>query len=174
MNAITGAGTWRITTSTSWRRPSVCFWTMRYGADLKTPLLSILGPKVMLIDETAVLRRRLVTPVGMFRKFKLGPLVGKAHLGRPGRKFLATRVLLDGAWSRRPIWLSGPEERFRDQTRRDRPGMSRWISCPSGLLSSPDGTPNSRKRLQIVLPPNWPRIRPRLPRRPPFPVRVRR
>jgi tricorn protease len=35
------------------RRPLISYWAMRYGADLRTPLASIQGPKVMLIDETA-------------------------------------------------------------------------------------------------------------------------
>ena len=33
------------------RRPVVSYWAMRYGADLKTPIAGIHGPKVMLIDE---------------------------------------------------------------------------------------------------------------------------
>src|SRR5262249_10269938 len=35
------------------RRPFTAYWTTRYGEDLKTPGGAILGPKVMLIDETA-------------------------------------------------------------------------------------------------------------------------
>src|SRR5207237_35616 len=35
------------------RRPLISHWAMRYGGDLKTPLASIQGPKVMIIDETA-------------------------------------------------------------------------------------------------------------------------
>ena len=35
------------------RRPLISHWAMRYGADLKTPVASIQGPKVMIADETA-------------------------------------------------------------------------------------------------------------------------
>jgi len=61
---------------------------MRYGADLKTPSASIQGPKVMLINEMAGSGGDLLP--WMFRKFSLGPLIGKG----PGRT----------GWS---SWLSG-------------------------------------------------------------------
>ena len=40
------------------RRPLVSHWAMRYGADLKTPMASIQGPKVMLDRRDRRLRRR--------------------------------------------------------------------------------------------------------------------
>jgi len=52
---------------------------MRYGADLKTPSASIQGSKVMIIDETAGSGGDLLP--WMFRKFKLGTLVGKRTWG---------------------------------------------------------------------------------------------
>jgi tricorn protease len=52
---------------------------MRYGADLKTPTASIQGPKVMIIDETAGSGGDLLP--WMFRKLKLGPIVGKRTWG---------------------------------------------------------------------------------------------
>ena len=61
------------------QRPYISHWAMRYGADLKTPLGSIQGPKVMLIDETAGSGGDLLP--WMFRKLDLGPLVGKATWG---------------------------------------------------------------------------------------------
>ena len=75
----TAAARWPTTTSTSLRRPLVSYWAMRYGADLKTPTASIQGPKVMIIDETAGSGGDLLP--WMFRKFKLGPLVGKRTWG---------------------------------------------------------------------------------------------
>ncbi len=71
------------------RRPFISNWAMRYGDDLKTPTASIQGPKVMIIDETAGSGGDLLP--WMFRKFKLGPLVGPAHLGRPRRRSSASR-----------------------------------------------------------------------------------
>jgi tricorn protease len=61
------------------RRPLISYWAMRYGPDLKTPLASIQGPKVMLIDETAGSGGDLLP--WMFRKFAVGTLVGKRTWG---------------------------------------------------------------------------------------------
>jgi tricorn protease len=61
------------------RRPLISYWAMRYGEDLKTPAASIQGPKVMIIDETAGSGGDLLP--WMFRKFKLGTLVGQRTWG---------------------------------------------------------------------------------------------
>jgi tricorn protease len=61
------------------RRPLVSHWAMRYGADLKTPLASIQGPKVMLIDETAGSGGDLLP--WMFHKFNLGTIIGRRTWG---------------------------------------------------------------------------------------------
>jgi tricorn protease len=61
------------------RRPLGAYWAMRYGVDLKTPTASIQGPKVMIIDETAGSGGDLLP--WMWRKFQMGPLVGKRTWG---------------------------------------------------------------------------------------------
>lgn len=61
------------------RRPLGAYWATRYGADFKTPTASIQGPKVLLIDETAGSGGDLFP--WMWRKFKMGPLVGKRTWG---------------------------------------------------------------------------------------------
>jgi len=61
------------------RRPFIANWATRYGDDLKTPFASIQGPKVMLIDETAGSGGDLLP--WMFRKNKMGPLIGKRTWG---------------------------------------------------------------------------------------------
>ncbi len=61
------------------RRPFIAMWAMRYGQDLKSPQASIQGPKVMLVDETAGSGGDLLP--WMFRKFSLGPLVGRPTWG---------------------------------------------------------------------------------------------
>ncbi|HEY3400000.1 MAG TPA: PDZ domain-containing protein [Geothrix sp.] len=61
------------------RRPFTAMWAMRYGQDLKSPQASIQGPKVMLVDETAGSGGDLLP--WMFRKFGLGPLVGRPTWG---------------------------------------------------------------------------------------------
>ncbi len=60
-------------------RPYQSHWKMRYGTDLKTPSASIQGPKVMIIDETAGSGGDMLP--WMFRKFKVGTLVGKRTWG---------------------------------------------------------------------------------------------
>ncbi|MCZ6599100.1 MAG: PDZ domain-containing protein, partial [Planctomycetota bacterium] len=61
------------------RRPYISHWAMRYGNDQVTPQGAILGPRVMLIDETAGSGGDLLP--WMFRKLGLGPLVGKRTWG---------------------------------------------------------------------------------------------
>ncbi|MCW3119208.1 MAG: peptidase [Chitinophagaceae bacterium] len=61
------------------QNPQQAYWNMRYGKDLKSPSASIQGPKVMLIDETAGSGGDMLP--WMFRKFKVGTLVGKRTWG---------------------------------------------------------------------------------------------
>jgi tricorn protease len=92
------------------RRPVVCHWTMRYGLDLKTPTAGIHRPKVMLIDETAGSGGDLLP--WMFRKFQLGPLVGKRTWGGLVG-ILGFPVLLDGAFVTDPNLAFWTEDGFR-------------------------------------------------------------
>jgi tricorn protease len=61
------------------RRPFVSNWAMRYGADLRTPMAAIQGPKAMIIDETAGSGGDLLP--WMFRKYQVGPIIGKRTWG---------------------------------------------------------------------------------------------
>lgn len=61
------------------QQPYQASWATRYGQDFKTPNASIQGPKVMLIDETAGSGGDMLP--WMFRKFKVGTLVGKRTWG---------------------------------------------------------------------------------------------
>jgi tricorn protease len=61
------------------QRPVQAWWNMRYGVDLKSPNASIQGPKVMITDETAGSGGDMLP--WMFRKFKVGTLVGKRTWG---------------------------------------------------------------------------------------------
>ncbi|CAN5494183.1 S41 family peptidase [soil metagenome] len=61
------------------QQPYQAHWNMRYGKDLKSPSGSIQGPKVMIIDETAGSGGDMLP--WMFRKFKVGPIVGKRTWG---------------------------------------------------------------------------------------------
>lgn len=61
------------------RRPHSANWATRYGRDIVTPKAAIFGPKVMIIDETAGSGGDLLP--WMFRKFDLGPIIGKRTWG---------------------------------------------------------------------------------------------
>jgi tricorn protease len=85
-------------------RPFVSYWAMRYGADLKTPMAAIQGPKAMLIDETAGSGGDLLP--WMFKKFKMGPTIGKRTWGGLVG-ILGFPVLMDGGGITAPnlaIW----------------------------------------------------------------------
>ena len=88
------------------QRPFIANWAMRYGADLKTPFASIQGPKAMIIDETAGSGGDLLP--WMFRKFKVGPLVGQRTWGGLVG-ILGFPVLMDGGAITAPnlaIWTA--------------------------------------------------------------------
>jgi tricorn protease len=90
------------------RRPFISNWAMRYGDDLKTPTASIQGPKVMITDETAGSGGDLLP--WMFRKFKVGTLVGQRTWGGLVG-VLGFPVLMDGGSITAPnlaIWT--PED----------------------------------------------------------------
>lgn len=61
------------------KRPEQAYWNFRYGQDLKSPSASIQGPKVMIVDETAGSGGDYLP--WMFRKFKVGTIVGKRTWG---------------------------------------------------------------------------------------------
>ncbi|TXG39177.1 S41 family peptidase [Seonamhaeicola maritimus] len=61
------------------KKPEQAYWNFRYGKDLKSPSASIQGPKVMITDETAGSGGDYLP--WMFRKFKVGTIVGKRTWG---------------------------------------------------------------------------------------------
>ncbi|MCX6627378.1 MAG: PDZ domain-containing protein [Candidatus Solibacter sp.] len=61
------------------RRQLMGFWSPRYGAIYRTPAASILGPKVMIVNEIAGSGGDAMP--WMFRYTKIGPLVGKRTWG---------------------------------------------------------------------------------------------
>jgi tricorn protease len=61
------------------RRQLMGYWSPRYGATYRTPAASILGPKVMIINEMAGSGGDAMP--WMFRYTKIGPLVGKRTWG---------------------------------------------------------------------------------------------
>jgi tricorn protease len=75
------------------RRPLIAYWATRHGEPIRTPAATIPGPKVMIADETAGSGGDLLP--WMFRKFELGPIVGKRTWGGLVG-ILGFPVLMDG------------------------------------------------------------------------------
>jgi tricorn protease len=86
------------------RRPFASYWAPRHGAEWRSPSAAVFGPKVMIIDEGAGSGGDMLP--WMFRKFQLGPLVGKRTWG--GLVGISgTPVLMDGGTVTAPsfaIW----------------------------------------------------------------------
>jgi len=61
------------------KKPLQSYWNYRYGKDHKAPSASIQGPKVMITDETAGSGGDYLP--WMFKKFKMGTIVGKRTWG---------------------------------------------------------------------------------------------
>ena len=149
------------------RRPELCRWAMRYGADIKTPLSSIQGPKVMLIDESAGSGGDLLP--WMFRELELGTLVGRPTWGGLVGT-LGFPVLMDGGRVTAPnlaIWTS-------DGFIVENVGVAPDIEVemlPAEVIAGRD--PQLDKAIDVVLA-DLEANPPVEPARPPFPVRVRR
>ena len=148
------------------RRPFTAMWATRYGEDLKTPGAAILGPKVMLIDETAGSGGDLLP--WMFRKNKLGPLVGKRTWGGLVG-ILGFPVLMDGGQVTAPnlaFWT--PEEGFGVENVGVPPDVEveQW---PAEVIAGKD--PQLEKAIEIAM--KELEKQPKAPiKRPPYPVRV--
>ena len=92
-NGSTAAARWPTTTSSCFDGRWSATGRPGYGETIRTPNAAILGPKVMIIDETAGSGGDLLP--WMFRKFGLGKLVGKRTWGGLVG-ILGFPVLMDG------------------------------------------------------------------------------
>ncbi len=149
------------------RRPELCRWAMRYGADIKTPLSSIQGPKAMIIDENAGSGGDLLP--WMFRQLDLGPLIGRPTWGGLVG-VLGFPVLMDGGFVTAPnlgIWT---EEGFIVENVGVPPDIE-VEQLPAETIAGHD--PQLEKAIEVIM--EMLEIDPPIePVRPPFPVRVRR
>ncbi len=149
------------------RRPYISHWATRYGADFRTPSAAILGPKVMIIDETAGSGGDLLP--WMFNKLGLGTLVGKRTWGGLVGT-LGFPILMDGGFVTAPNLAIWTEDGFVVENVGVPPDIDveQW---PADVIAGRD--PQLDKAIEIVLeqleanPPSE-------PVKPPFPVRVRR
>ncbi len=149
------------------QRPYQAHWNMRYGKDLKTPSGSIQGPKVMLIDENAGSGGDMLP--WMFRKFNVGPLVGKRTWGGLVG-ILGFPEFIDGGGVTAPnigIWT-------KDGFIVENVGVAPDVEVeqtPSEVIKGND--PQLQKAIEIALKEleKNPQVE---PKRPPYPVRVRK
>jgi len=143
----------------------VCYWSMRYGSILKSPIAGIHGPKVMLIDETAGSGGDLLP--WMFRKFQLGPLVGKRTWGGLVG-ILGFPILMDGGSVTAPNLAFWTEDGYGVENE----GISPDVEVeqkPKDVLAGRD--PQLEKAIEIALR-ELEKTPPAEPVRPPYPVRV--
>jgi tricorn protease len=149
------------------RRPFTAMWATRYGEDLKTPGAAILGPKVMLIDETAGSGGDLLP--WMFRKYKLGTLVGKRTWGGLVG-ILGFPVLMDGGGVTAPNLAIWTEDGWVVENEGVPPDVEveQW---PADVIAGKD--PQLDRAIEIVLK-ELEKNPPAEMKRPPFPVRVQK
>ncbi|HKO58729.1 MAG TPA: PDZ domain-containing protein [Thermoanaerobaculia bacterium] len=148
------------------RRPFISYWTMRYGADLKTPLASIQGPKVMIVDETAGSGGDLLP--WMFRKLQMGTIVGKRTWGGLVG-ILGFPPLMDGGNITAPNLAFWTPERGWEVENEGVPPDVEVEQTPADVIAGRD--PQLERAIQIALE-QLAANPPQTPKRPPFPVRV--
>jgi len=148
------------------QRPYISHWHMRYGQDLATPQGSIQGPKVMLIDETAGSGGDLLPY--MFRKFKLGKLIGKATWGGLVG-MLGYPVLMDGGGVTAPNVAIWDEDGWVVENVGVPPDIE-VEQTPADVIAGRD--PQLEKAIEVILE-ELEANPPRKLERPPYPVRVR-
>ncbi len=147
------------------QRPFTANWAMRYGANLKTPFASIQGPKAMIIDETAGSGGDLLP--WMFRKFKIGPLVGQRTWGGLVGT-LGFPVLMDGGSITAPnlaIWTE--DEGWIVENEGVAPDIE-VEQTPADVIAGRD--PQLEKAIEVVMA-ELKKNPPAEPKRPAYPVR---
>ncbi len=149
------------------QRPLQSYWNMRYGRDLKTPSASIQGPKVMIIDETAGSGGDMLP--WMFRKFRVGTLVGKRTWGGLVGT-LGFPELMDGGSVTAPNLAIWTEDGFVVENVGVAPDIEveQW---PADVIEGRD--PQLEKAIEVALR-ELVKNPPSVPVRPPYPVRVRK
>jgi tricorn protease len=148
------------------RRPVISYWAMRHGEVFRTPGAAILGPKVMIIDETAGSGGDLLP--WMFRRFKLGTLVGRRTWGGLVG-ILGFPELMDGGRVTAPDLAFYTEDGWRVENEGVPPDVEveQW---PADVAAGKD--PQLDRAIEIALKELEAHPPKDLPR-PEFPVRVR-
>jgi tricorn protease len=149
------------------QRPLQSYWNLRYGRDIKSPSASIQGPKVMIIDETAGSGGDMLP--WMFRKFKVGTLVGKRTWGGLVG-VLGFPEFIDGGSVTAPNLAIWTEDGFIVENVGIAPDIEveQW---PADIINGKD--PQLEKAIEVALQ-ELSRNLPKEPVRPPYPVKVRK
>ena len=147
------------------RRPLISYWALRYGADLKTPLASIQGPKVMIIDENAGSGGDLLP--WMFRKLEMGTLIGRPTWGGLVG-ILGYPVLMDGGVITAPNLAIWTDEGFIVENTGVAPDIE-VEQTPADVLAGRD--PQLDKAIEVVMK-QLAENPPVKPKRPPYPTRA--
>jgi tricorn protease len=142
-------------------------WNMRYGKDLKTPSASIQGPKVMIIDENAGSGGDMLPY--MFRKFKVGTMVGKTTWGGLVG-VLGFPELVDGGSITAPNVAIWTEDGFIVENVGVAPDIE-VEQTPAAVIAGHD--PQLEKAIEVVME-QLKEDPPKEPVRPPYPIRVRK
>ncbi len=148
------------------RRPLISYWATRYGADLKTPLASIQGPKAMIIDETAGSGGDLLP--WMFHKLQMGTLIGRRTWGGLVG-ILGFPVLMDGGTITAPnlaIWT--PDKGWVVENEGVPPDIE-VEQTPADVIAGRD--PQLDKAIEVVMK-QLEANPPVTPKRPPYPVKA--
>ena len=148
------------------RRPFIAMWAMRYGQDLKSPQASIQGPKVMLTDETAGSGGDLLP--WMFRKFALGPLVGRPTWGGLVG-ILGFPTLMDGGTITAPNLAIWTEKGWVVENEGVAPDIE-VEQLPKDIIAGRD--PQLEKAIELMKA-ELQKHPPQKLQRPPFPVRTK-
>ena len=148
------------------RRPYISHWATRYGQDIRTPSAAILGPKVMIIDETAGSGGDLLP--WMFRKLQLGTLVGKRTWGGLVG-ILGYPTLLDGGSVTAPNLAIWTDEGFVVENEGVPPDIE-VEQLPAEMVDGKD--PQLEKAIDIALK-QLEANPPRQPKKPEYPRRAR-
>lgn len=147
------------------KKPYQSNWNFRYGKDLKAPSGSIQGPKVMLIDENAGSGGDYLP--WMFRKFGLGPLIGKTTWGGLVG-ILGYPEFIDGGMVTAPNVAFWNEDGFGIENEGIAPDIDveQW---PEQLIEGHD--PQLEKAIEVILS-ELKKNTTASPQRPAYPVRV--
>ena len=148
------------------RRPLVAFWATRHGQPIRTPNAAILGPKVMIIDESAGSGGDLLP--WMFHKLGLGKLVGRRTWGGLVG-ILGFPVLMDGGMVTAPDLAIFTEEGWVVENAGVAPDIE-VEQDPAAVAAGKD--PQLDRAIEVIMDELVKTPTAPVPTRPPFPIRI--